>query len=257
MQQVAGNAQYECHCCGSKDTQYVQHYVLRRSLAVAPMYLCASCQSLSVDHDAVRRHYPRSNSKEAIEFHRRIRPRNEKWAATLLDAFKRHGGNFSTLIDIGCGSGTLLSVAANQGMKAIGYEVDPLALAEARVDTRLEINDQFFTKSSQGHRNAVVCCIAVLEHLYRPSALMGEIAEYCKRNCAAAFIFVPCLPSNWRNYLGESVHAPGNPFFDNEEHISHYSEPALLDDWIGHFQVEPKVLTAGGWRGFYCGPRGQ
>lgn len=251
------NPDYTCHCCGATDTRYVQHYVLRRSLAVAAMYQCRSCSSISVDHAAVRRHYPQSNSRDAIEFHKRIRPRNEAWSASLLDQLALlQGGSFAgqTVIDIGCGTGTLLSVAAKKGARAVGYEVDPLALAEARLDPQIEVHEELFTRLSSPVRGAMVCCIAVLEHLYRPLALLDEIAAHALSTGSGVFLFVPTLPANWRPFLDASVHAKGNPFFDNEEHISHFSAACLLDAWRLRFHAEPKIVTAGGWRGLYHAP---
>ena len=245
---------YGCHCCGSRETVYVQHYVLRRSLAVAAMYMCRQCESMSIDHEAVRRHYPHSNSRDAIEFHKRIRSRNEAWSATLLDEIAARSGRAlagRTVIDIGCGIGTLLGVAAGRGAHAVGYEVDPLALAEARLDARLEIHDELFDRNSSATRGSLVCCIAVLEHLYRPIELLGEIAAHALSTRSDAFVFVPTLPAQWHPFLEASVHAKGNPFFDNEEHISHFTDKCLLDAWRHHFRAEPQVVSAGGWRGLF------
>jgi 2-polyprenyl-3-methyl-5-hydroxy-6-metoxy-1,4-benzoquinol methylase len=253
-QHIPVPAGYECHCCGSHATRYLQHYVLRRSLAVAPLHLCASCGSISVDYAVVQKHYPRSKSDDAIAFHKRIRERNEKWSALLLgqvDALAGGPPMPRTLIDIGCGIGTLLSTGANRGWKAIGYEIEPLALAEARSDARLEIRDEFFSRRSAAHKNALVCCIAVLEHLHRPTQLLGEIAAYCHDTSSQAYIFVPTLPENWQPFLDESVLAKGNPFFDNEEHISHFTDRCLAQAWTAAFGRAPRLMTAGGWAGYF------
>jgi 2-polyprenyl-3-methyl-5-hydroxy-6-metoxy-1,4-benzoquinol methylase len=257
MDTVQRNNVYTCHCCGETNAHYVQHYVLRRSLAVAPMYLCRSCESISVDQAAVRRHYPQSNSREAIEFHKRIRARNETWAASLLAQLSaRQGGSLAdkTVIDIGCGIGTLLSVAAKMSARAIGYEIDQLAVAEARRDPRLEIHDELFTRSSSPMKGGLLCCVSVLEHLHHPLELLDEIAAHALASESAVFLCVPTLPSGWRSFLEASVHAKGNPFFDNEEHISHFTDACLLDVWRKRFRIEPEVVTAGGWRGLYHVP---
>lgn len=248
------SAGYACHCCGSTATELVQHYVLRRSLAVAPLHACTQCGSISVNYPAVKKHYPKSKSEDAIAFHKRIRERNEKWAASLFDQIAAAAPSKQlpgTIIDIGCGIGTLLAAASRRGARAIGYEIDPLALAEARRDERLEIHDELFSRYSTAHMGALVCCIAVLEHLHRPIQLLEEIAAYCKTTRSQAFVFVPTLPALWRPFLQESVHATGNPFFDNEEHITHFTDECLSSAWAAAFGMPPRRVVAGGWAGYH------
>lgn len=250
---------YECHCCGSIKTEYIQHYVLRRTLAVAPMYLCGNCNSISVDFDIVKKHYPHSKSSDAIAFHKSIRERNEKWAIALLQQVRKVEGpgyQLTCVIDIGCAIGTLLGVAAHQGIKAVGYEIDPLALAEARTDARIEIHDELFTRYSPPEQGALVCCIAVLEHLQHPLGLLRDIAAYCHATGSQGFVFVPLLPENWRSYLNESVMAKGNPFFDNEEHVTHFTADSFTCAWRDAFGVTPKPLSVGGWAGYYYSGQG-
>lgn len=246
-------ASYKCHCCGSINTKYIQHYILRRSLAVAPLYLCNTCQSISVDYEIVKYHYPVSNFTESMLFHRKVKDRNKKWSISLFHQIKNfHVDNkIECVIDIGCGIGTLLSVAADLKLKAIGYEIDEIAASEARKDSRLKIYNELFTKNSYQHENTLVCCIAVLEHTNNPLELLKEISEYCKINNSKSFIFAPLLPHNWSIYLNESATAKGNPFFDNEEHVTHFSNLSLSQAWHDSFGVMPNHLTVGGWAGFY------
>lgn len=245
---------YQCHCCESAQTELIQHYVLRRTLAVAPIYLCHNCNSVSVDFDSVKRHYPRSNSSDAIRFHKSIIARNQKWAQSLLQQIIKAtppSHRMHTVIDIGCGIGTLLGVAADNGLRSVGYDIDPLALAEARKDSRLIIHDKLFSSNSHYEPNALVCCIAVLEHLHHPLSLLRDISAYCRAANNSAFISVPLLPRNWRDFLVESVTAKGNPFFDNEEHISHFSPSAFEAAWLDAFGCNPIQLSVGGWVGYF------
>lgn len=248
---------YQCHCCESTNTKFVQHYVLRRTLAVAPIFLCRDCSSISVDYAAVKKHYPVSRSCDAIQFHKSIVSRNKNWSRYLLqqvDGVLATHGSIRTVIDVGCGIGTLLGVAADKGLRSVGYDIDVLALAEARNDARLIIHDSLFSCTSHQESNALVCCIAVLEHLHRPLSLLRDIAEYCRSGNHSAFIFVPLLPDNWSDFLVESVTAKGNPFFDNEEHVTHFSTSSFESAWLDAFGCEPIQLAAGGWVGsFYRG----
>ena len=159
--------------------------------------------------------------------------------------------SIKTVIDIGCGIGTMLSYAADSGLNSIGYDIDPLAIAEARKDSRLTIHDKLFTSDSEHEPNALVCCIAVLEHLYQPLSLLRDISSYCHSGNASAFIFVPLLPHNWPDFLVESANAKGNPFFDNKEHITHFSPTAFESTWLNAFGREPIQLSANGWVGYF------
>lgn len=246
---------YACHCCRSCDTAYLQHYILRRTLASAPMYECRTCGSVSVDFATVKKHYPVSNSRDAIEFHRKILERNQGWSNLFLDAVqaRRPTRPIATVVDVGCGSGIMLGVAARRSLRAVGYEVDPLAVEEARLNPDVEIVHDFFFRSSPGVPDAIVCCIMVLEHLERPLDLLAEIGAYCRRHGSAAFVSVPLLPADWPRFLEESALAKGNPFFDNEEHVTHFTRAAFETAWRAEFDGAPQTISAGGWFGWYHG----
>jgi SAM-dependent methyltransferase len=246
---------YACHCCGSGDTAYLQHYVLRRSLSSAPLYECRTCGSVSVDFATVKKNYPASNSQDAIEFHRKILTRNQSWSNLFLDALqaRRLVRPIASVIDVGCGSGILLGVAANRGLRAVGYEIDELAVEEARLKPHVEIVHDLFNHASPGIPDAIVCCIMVLEHLERPLDLLAEIGAYCHLHGSAAFVSVPLLPTDWRRFLEESALEKGNPFFDNEEHVTHFTRSAFETAWCAEFEGTPQTISAGGWFGWYYG----
>jgi len=246
---------YVCHCCASKNTLFVQHYILRRSMAVAPLYLCIACGSISVNHAVVRRHFPRASSEKALRFHRSIVERNRKWSNILFDKINAQvkGKSIDTVIDIGCGIGTLLGVAADRGMNAIGYELEPLVLAEARLDRRLTVHGTPFGRDAKAKGNTLVCCIAVLEHLDKPLALINDIACFCRASNASAFLFVPKLPKNWSSYLSQSALAKGNPFFDNEQHVTHFTPECFAKACANSFGSPLVELAAGAWAGLFHG----
>ena len=63
-------------------------------------------------------------------------------------------------------------------------------------------------------------------------------------------IFVPLLSPDWKSYLNLGVHEKGNPFFDNEEHISHYSRISFEKSFEKAFGKKGVIITAGGWAGY-------
>lgn len=61
-------------------------------------------------------------------------PTLKKQSADALDLLELKTGQI--FVDLGCGDGRLLSLAASRGLKAIGYELNPFLVAYAWLTTR-------------------------------------------------------------------------------------------------------------------------
>jgi precorrin-6B methylase 2 len=61
-------------------------------------------------------------------------PTLHKQRETALDLLELKPGQ--TLIDLGCGDGAMLIAAAKRGIKAVGYEINPLLVLIAWIRTR-------------------------------------------------------------------------------------------------------------------------
>jgi len=100
----------------------------------------------------------------------------------------------ASLLDVACGSGTFLRVAAERGLDPTGIDISPAAIAIAAervpgVDLRVGEAEQLpFPDSSFD----VVTCLGSLEHFESPERGAAEIARVL-RPSGRAVVFVPNL----------------------------------------------------------------
>src|SRR5215469_11029953 len=87
-------------------------------------------------------------------------------------------GNPGTLLDVGCGSGTLLVRMRDKGWRVTGIDVDAAAIEQAKrahgVDARVGVTADLI---AQGHQFDVVTADHVLEHVVDPVQFLTE----CRR----------------------------------------------------------------------------
>ncbi len=139
----------------------------------------------------------------------------------LLDKIVRfkHKG---TLLDVGAGVGTLLSVAAKHGFIVKGVEVSGWASAFAREEKGLNVlagtleNARLDTEAFD-----VVVINHVIEHVLEPQALLREVRRILK-NDGLLVIGVPNIGSIMAGIQGNKW-----PSLRPEEHIWHFT-PATL-----------------------------
>lgn len=94
-------------------------------------------------------------------------------AFNLLRRRKPDGG---TVLDIGCGIGTFLSVCREGGWQVTGVEPSSIACEVAHREYGLQlINEQFSSAMFQGQTFDVVFAAQVLHHLPDPAAFLAEI----------------------------------------------------------------------------------
>ncbi|MGE4297200.1 MAG: methyltransferase domain-containing protein [Desulfovibrionaceae bacterium] len=101
-----------------------------------------------------------------------------------------------TWVDVGCGSGELLTAAGELGFSPVGVEADPASLAFAR-RRGFTVHQGFLPSPECNHvfkGASVVSMINVLEHVIDPVGLLGGIAAHMEAGAAAVFE-VPRHPS--------------------------------------------------------------
>jgi SAM-dependent methyltransferase len=138
-----------------------------------------------------------------------------------LDLLRRTGGATGRLLEIGCGTGTLLGVAAARGWHALGIEPGHAAAALATARGARVVRGWFPSDlpSDEPPFDAVVM-LDVLEHFADPLALLRGVRDVLRPD-GRLFIQVP----NWDSPLvrlqgaASSVVCPG--------HWSHFT-PATL-----------------------------
>ena len=140
---------------------------------------------------------------------------------SLLDKiirFKRAG----TLLDVGAGVGTLLSVAARSGFIVHGVEVSEWASAFAREEKGLDVLTGTLEDARlETEAFDIVVINHVLEHVINPRALLAEVHRILK-NDGLLVIGVPNIGSIMAGLRGGKW-----PSLRPKEHIWHFS-PATL-----------------------------
>jgi 2-polyprenyl-3-methyl-5-hydroxy-6-metoxy-1,4-benzoquinol methylase len=106
------------------------------------------------------------------------------------------------LLDVGCGSGHLLSMAQHLGWQAVGLDIDPMAARAARA-RGLEVLVGSYDRLAD-FRNEVDCiiCSHVLEHVHDPRDLLCKVATALKPG-GALLLSLPNATSVVRHYFGD------------------------------------------------------
>jgi 2-polyprenyl-3-methyl-5-hydroxy-6-metoxy-1,4-benzoquinol methylase len=121
-------------------------------------------------------------------------------ATYAINICRLYGTSTGTWMDVGCGSGHLLSRARDNGYAVIGIEPGgwgQLAAAEKQ----LNIIRGFLTKKTFGERFAVVSATDVIEHVSDPVGFLRILRHYINVNGVLVFS-IPFSDSFERRVLG-------------------------------------------------------
>lgn len=117
-----------------------------------------------------------------------------EWAADYrLQLLERELGRPGRILDVGCGTGTVLGVGARRGWQVAGVEISPSAAAAARANYGVDVT--VGTLQSANFPTAsfdVVWLQHVLEHVPNPIALLQEI----KRVLRPGGVLVVAVPNS-------------------------------------------------------------
>ncbi len=236
-----------CRVCGQETSHPVRRLVGQRTGCLRLTRFCTSCLSLAVESDYRE---DRAALLSDLEWNRRQIERNRELAQGLLGDLRRLLPGMRSVLEVGCGIGTFLSVAKEEyGLAVEGYDVNEEAIAWG--------NEHFGLKMNAGEWNAsrpdaadLVVSISCLEHIAEPRPLLAEMASYAVRRRAAVFISVPMFnPRSWR-YLEEGCeHDAGSPFFDNDVHVTLFSSLGLVEAMRQFGLPAFQVVKRKGWAG--------
>lgn len=84
------------------------------------------------------------------------------------------------LLDVGCGSGSMLQIAKDLGWDVIGLEIDPNAVKAAKAHGLNVIEGGFNHLTQVTDKFDCVICSHVLEHVYEPSTLIDLLTKMVK-----------------------------------------------------------------------------
>ncbi len=115
--------------CPACESPYVVpvRYVFTDSLASRLLLRCCiDCRSFWIVPAPA--HSEKPSPSNWLPHHKNVEERNIGYAQDLFTKIAAYK-NFSSVLEIGCGTGTALKVAANLGKKVCGYDTDPVSIA--------------------------------------------------------------------------------------------------------------------------------
>jgi 2-polyprenyl-3-methyl-5-hydroxy-6-metoxy-1,4-benzoquinol methylase len=106
------------------------------------------------------------------------------------------------LVDVGCGSGNLLSLAVGLGWKAVGLEVDRAAVQAARA-RGLDVVEGSYSRLAEykGELDCIICS-HVLEHVHEPIDMLAKVATALKPG-GILLLSLPNATSQVRSHFGD------------------------------------------------------
>lgn len=99
----------------------------------------------------------------------------EKWADYVERHFRRHGRPVQTVVELGCGTGSLTRLLAKRGFRMTALDLSPDMLSAAAdkcdgLDVRLVCQDMA-RLALPAPVDAAICCLDSMNYVTRPSAL--------------------------------------------------------------------------------------
>ncbi len=205
------------------------------------LYFCVACRSAaSPQAEPVPSH-------SALQWHLGVTERNTRYA---LNLFGDLGISRPMVLDIGCGSGTLLDTARSLGGGGVGFDIDAPACAHGRA-RGLDLRAELWRPDTPLPAVNLITCIMVLEHLHQPRALLGELLAAARHHACPLFVAVPFLVPEWWRYLHEPLGEDFHPFRQPRVHVTHFSPEGLetAARQLGAVRCQPMYQRAD-WPGF-------
>lgn len=237
----------KCPVCDSPFTAYVRDVPTVRTHRDIPLFTCLDCRSFW--NPSGYREDARQLERDA-EWGLSVASRNEDAGERLFAALEERGLHFSSVAEIGCGVGTLLRVARDQGKEVVGFDINDRAIQHAVEVNGIPAYAARWTAETPTIAVDLYLCISVLEHLERPRPLLEELCKAAARNRAALYISVPFLERDRWDFIQDPDPArPGTPFLDNDVHVTHFSLLGLMTALREFGQENLQVVDGHLWRG--------
>jgi SAM-dependent methyltransferase len=218
---------------------------------LVPLNYCMDCGSFNTISGYVE---DEERLKIDAKWHIEVADRNKVWARNFLKAVKHRFPHIESILEIGCATGTLLSVAREEfGMRVKGFDTNKYAINEGlKGHQGIELIPDYWFADTLTEKFDLIVCISVFEHLPEPISLMREISEYCHKHNSACFVSVPYFERDkWNEMLEDD---PGkNPASDLrliDVHVLHFTKRGLatMATKCGATSV---VYFPRGWRGHW------
>lgn len=187
-------------------------YVLKSNLHIVK---CSSCGFIFTDTDQTQQDYDLYYSRQNMYY----KPVTEitKYITDIFDVSHKYLNSESTIIDVGCGGGSLLTFFKNNGYTNVtGIDTSKICVEHLRVNGVNCIHGSVFSvKPSQF--DYVTCC-HVLEHIIDINEFVTHLKNFMKPD-GHMYIEVP-----------DSTRYTTNPPFQdfNIEHVNHFTLMTLI-----------------------------
>lgn len=232
-----------CRICRSVYCAYLKDVPSPRMKTSTALYYCMNCGSFQ--HPQVY-HEDDGQLKRDAAWHLSVEERNNRWSQNFWKTASARG--VSSLIEIGCGTGTLMAVGREMEKQAVGYEVNPYAVEIAKRN-ELDVRHELWSSETLSEKYDLVTAISVFEHLPNPRELMEQVATYCRQWGSQAFISVPFATEkeDWFHLLEENPTYPENPLYLVDVHINHFSKRGFVTMAADFGATHIEFLPCGWW----------
>lgn len=208
-----------CPVCLSPHTLLARTLIDVATREKVELYFCISCRSeCSPNATPVPPH-------SALEWHLSVSERNIEYSLELFKALEIQS---PFVLDVGCGSGTLLDAARSIGGGGIGFDIDTHSVAYVR-SKGLDLRAETWTHCTpiQSEAFNLITCIMTLEHIHHPRPLLAELIRAGQHLQCPVFVSVPFLTRDWWRYLHEDLPNESHPFTMPRVHVTHFPLKAL------------------------------
>jgi 2-polyprenyl-3-methyl-5-hydroxy-6-metoxy-1,4-benzoquinol methylase len=159
-------------CRGSEISDDMFRRTVKFQSRVCRYSRCRGCGSRSLspmpDNKELRKLYTKEYFRETDTDQQDCHPPNHKWVLNNLP----HAGD-GLFVDLGCGDGELLRLAAERGYDALGFDVDEASVEAAKIASGCMIRT-FSELSLFAGQASAVHFGDVLEHVADPESLVRE-----------------------------------------------------------------------------------
>lgn len=236
-----------CPVCDSRFVSFVRHVGTRRTKRPIPLYFCMDCRSFWNDSGYVE---DEAQLKRDLEWGIGVSERNKAGSKTLLEELKTRNVDTSRILEIGCGIGTFLSVARDNGSAIAGFDVNKEAIEYGRGEYGINLVAETWRPEMTDSDTTLIVSISTLEHIRTPRDLFFSMAAAAKQCGSAMFVSVPIITRERWHFIDDAdPFEKGTWLFDNDVHVTHFSSEGLRGLFTESGAREVTWIARGLWQG--------